>query len=114
MKNIRSISIVALVIVALATAVIAKSEFTASIQNNSTQCLGTVTLLQSSGAPVYVNVPGPGQFNVNISTGITWAIVNGQSTAQGSRSTVTLSNGKKVNVSVDGIIIVATDQQEGL
>ena len=110
MKKFRSISLAALFVIALATMVIAKADYTATIQNNSTQDLGTVTLMQSSGNPVYVNVPGPGTFYATVSSTITFVSINGYYAPQGGQGVATLPNGKQVKFSLSGNIIVVTDQ----
>jgi len=112
MKNqIRSISLVALFLLALTTIGAAQANYTASVQNNSTQALGTVTVYQTYGPQVYVNVPGPGTFDVPVTSDITVVVINGFGTPQGGTSVVKLANGKSVKVTVSGGNIVVQDQQ---
>lgn len=110
MKKFRSISLAALFVIALATMVVAKADYTASIQNDSTQALGTVTLMQSSGNPVYVNVPGSGTFYATVSSTLTFVSINGYLAPQGGTGIATLPNGKQVKMSLSGNVIVVTDQ----
>ena len=114
MKNqIKSISLIAFLFLALTTVVAANANYTASVQNSSTQALGTVTIQQSSGNPVYVNVPGPGTFYATVNSTITLVVINNYATPQGTSSVAILPNGKKVKTTVSGNIIVVVDTQEG-
>jgi hypothetical protein len=108
MKKIRSISISALLVIALATVVIAKVNAIATVQNNTPNDLGVVAVYVGS-TPFYVNVPGPGAFNVNVPSTPTSVVVNNYVVMQGQYGIVILRSGVKVKVTLSGDIVV-TDQ----
>jgi hypothetical protein len=113
MKNkIKSISLSALLVIALATVVIAKVNSLATVQNNSTYNLGTVTI-NAGGSPYYVNVPGKGTFYVNVPALPAFVVINNQVVSQGQYGIVVLPTGKKIKATLSGYIVV-TDQQEGV
>jgi len=97
---------VAVLVVALSTVVAAHANSIATVQNNTSNNLGTVTLYQSNGCPVSVYVPGQGTFNVCATSDIVWAVINGQGVPQGQSGVVTLASGMKVKVTVSGNIVV--------
>ena len=107
MKNIiKSISLVAVLLVALTTISAAHSNSViATVQNNTTNNLGTVTIY-ASGLPFYVNVPGQGAFNVTVPTTPTSVVVNSYVIQQGQYGIVTLPSGVKVKVTLSGNIVV--------
>lgn len=112
MKNkIKSISLSALLVIALATVVIAKVNSLATVQNNTTNSLGVVTI-NGAGWQVFVNVPGKGAFPVNVPGLPSNVIVNNQVVLQGHYGVVVLPTGVKVKVTLSGYIVV-TDSQEG-
>ena len=77
MKNIlKSISIVAILFVALTTISTAHpSSVTATVENNTTNNLGTVAIY-SSGSPYYVNVPAKGTYTVTVPSTPTSVVIN--------------------------------------
>jgi uncharacterized membrane protein YciS (DUF1049 family) len=110
MKNmIRSISLVAVLLVALTTISAANANSTATVQNNGVQNLGTVAVY-ASGSPYYVNVPGPGSFPVNVPSTPTSVVVNNYVIQQGQYGIATLPSGGTVKVTVSGNNIVVQDQ----
>ncbi|MEP7235642.1 MAG: hypothetical protein ABI778_10125 [Ignavibacteriota bacterium] len=110
MKNqIRSISLVALFLIALTTIGAAHANYTATVQNNSPYALGTVQI-NSDGHAYYVNVPGPGAFPVQVLSQPSFVVVNNFMVAQGQSLIVPLQNGKRVKVTVGGGNIVVQDQ----
>ena len=107
---IRSISLVAVLLVAMSTISAAHANSTATVQNNTTYNLGTVAIY-ASGQPYYVYVPGPGAFPIYVPTMPTSVVVNSYVVQQGQYGIVTLPSGTKVKVTLAGYI-VSTDQQE--
>jgi hypothetical protein len=109
MKNlIRSISLVAVLLIALTTISAAHANATATVQNNTTENLGSVAIY-ASGLPFYVNVPGQGVFPVNVPSTPTSVVINSYVVLQGQYGIVTLPSGTKVKVTLSGNIVV-TDQ----
>ncbi len=113
MKNlIKSISIVAILLVALTTTSNAHpSSVIATVQNNTTNNLGTVAIY-SSGSPYYVNVPVKGTYTETVPSTPTSVVINSYVVLQGHYGIVTLPSGAKVKVSLSGNIIVVGDTQE--
>ena len=111
MKNqIKSISLVAILFVALTTVCAAQANSViADVQNSSVQNLGVVAIY-ASGSPYYVNVPGKGDFPTQVPTTPELVVVNNYAIPQGQNAVVKLQSGAQVKVSVSGNIIVVTDQ----
>jgi hypothetical protein len=111
MKNLfRTISVAMLFVVALTTIGAAESTYTATVQNNSSQNLGSVAIY-ASGQPYYIYVPGPGVFPIQVPSTPTMVVINSFVVPQGAQNViVTVASGKKVNVSVSGNVVVVTDQ----
>jgi len=111
MKKIRSISISALLVIALATVVIAKVNSIASVQNNTTNNLGSVAVYVGN-TPTFVYVPGQGTYNVGVLSTPTSVVINNYVIQQGTYGIATLPTGVKVKVSLSGNIIVVGDTIE--
>ncbi len=85
------------------------SSVTATVQNNTTNNLGTVSVYVGT-TPYYVSVPQQGTFNVTVPSTPTSVVINSYVVLQGQSGIVTLLSGVTVKVTLSGNIVV-TDQQ---
>jgi len=100
MKNIlKSVAVLALVVIAFSTSAFTSgSVIQFSIQNRTTQNVGTVTVFGDAGPVGQVIVPGQGTFGAPISAPMTNILVNNVMIPKGAIMQVPLSNGVVVKV----------------
>jgi hypothetical protein len=115
MKNkMKSIS-VAMLMLALASVVIARAtNVQMAIQNQSQYFTGTTEMTQQVGNPVYTNVSGQGTFPLTTTSNPTGFILNGYVTAPGTvgYAYIRYANfGVKLTVDFTSSNIAVTDQQ---
>ena len=109
MKTVKSISLAALLFIALTTVVVAKVNTIASVQNNTNNNLGSVAIYVGT-SPTFVYVPGQGTYNVGVLSTPTSVVINSYVIQQGTYGIATLPSGVKVKVSLSGSNIVVQDQ----
>jgi len=106
MKNqIRSISLVALFLVALSTIGAAQANNIATVQNNTTENLGSVAIY-ANGTPTFVYVPGSGMYQVPVPALPECVVINNYLVRQGQSGVAVLPTGKQVKVALSGNIVV--------
>jgi hypothetical protein len=112
MKNhMKSFLAVAVLIATFAVVAFAQTGQTLTIQNNTTQFVGDVTINQVSTPAAHIMVPGQGSFIAPLTSAAKSIVINNQLVAAGTIAKIVLATGKTVNVNwTGGIVIIDTDE----
>jgi len=103
-----------MLMLALASVVIARANYQMSISNQSQYYTGTTELTQQSGNPVYTTFTGPDNVPVTVTSNPTGFIINGYNIAPGTvgYAYIRYSNfGVQLKVDFTSANIVIQDQQ---
>jgi hypothetical protein len=112
-KHIKTISIAAVIVVALVTVVLAKANSLFSVSCTTTKTVGYVHVHCSDNSTTHIDVTGEGMFYGDISATPSFVVINSYVTNEGSKGWAINSNGDTLSVDFSnaGFIVVGDTQE---